>query len=98
MRYSMDEIREKAIPIARKYGVDRLGVFGSYARGEANDESDLDFLIATGHMRGLLQYMAFVLEMEEQFNCHVDVVTDGIMDLDFLNRIKRDEVVLYEAG
>ena len=96
MCYSMDEIREKAVPIARKYGVNRLGVFGSYARGEANDDSDLDFLIATGRMRGLLQYMAFVLEMEEQFGCHVDVVTDGILDTDFLDRIKKDEVVLYQ--
>ena len=49
-------------------------------------------------MRGLLQYMGFVLDLEDAFGCHVDVVTDGIEDQTFLNAIKRDEVILYEAS
>ena len=49
-------------------------------------------------MRGLFQYMGFVLDLEDAFGCHVNVVTDGIQDQSFLNAIKRDEVVLYEAG
>ncbi len=97
MPYTMNEIREKSIPIAQKYGVNRLGLFGSYARGEANSTSDLDFLIDEGQIRGLLQYMGFVLELEDAFGCHVDVVMDGIDDEAFLGRIKEDEVVLYEA-
>ena len=97
MPYTMNEIREKSIPIAQKYGVNRLGLFGSYARGEANSASDLDFLIDEGQIRGLLQYMGFVLELEDAFGCHVDVVMDGIDDEAFLERIKEDEVVLYEA-
>lgn len=98
MCFTMDEIRKKSIPLAKQYGVKRLGLFGSYARGEARDDSDLDFLISTGEMRGLLQYMGFVLDLEDAFGCHVDVVTDGIEDQDFLNAIKRDEVILYEAS
>ena len=98
MCFTIDEIREKAVPIARKYGVRRLGLFGSYARGEADDESDLDFLIDEGKMRGLIQYFGFVYDLEDAFGCHVDVVMDGIEDVDFLRRIQRDEVLLYEAG
>ena len=98
MCFTMEEIREKSIPLAKQYGVKRLGLFGSYARGEARDDSDLDFLIHTGKMRGLLQYMGFVLDLEDAFGCHVDVVTDGIEDQAFLNAIKRDEVILYEAS
>ena len=97
MCFTMEEIKEKSIPLAKKYGIRRLGLFGSYARGEARDDSDLDFLIDTGKMRGLIQYMGFVLDLEDEFGCHVDVVTDGIEDKDFLNTIKKDEVVLYEA-
>ena len=97
MLFSMDEIKQRSIPIAQKYGVNRLGLFGSYARGEANERSDLDFLIDEGKIRGLIQYMGFVLDLEDAFGCHVDVVMDGIQDETFLNRIKRDEVVLYEA-
>lgn len=97
MCFTMQEIIQKSVPLAQKYGVKRLGLFGSYARGEAKDESDLDFLINEGNMRGLIQYMSFVNDLEDAFGCHVDVVMDGIRDQEFLNTIKKDEVVLYEA-
>ncbi|MBE5808954.1 MAG: nucleotidyltransferase [Clostridiales bacterium] len=98
MIYTLEDIRERAVPIAKKYGIRRLGLFGSYARGEQDRDSDLDFLIDEGKMKGLFQYMGFVLDLEEAFGCHVDVVMDGIEDTDFLRHIKSDEVVLYEAG
>ena len=56
MTYELDEIRQKAIPIAKRYGVRRLGLFGSYARGKQTESSDLDFLISKGRIRGLLDY------------------------------------------
>ena len=97
MAYTLEDIRERSVPIAIKHGVKKLCLFGSYARGEQTDQSDLDFLINEGKMRGLLQYMAFVLDLEDEFGCHVDVVMDEIDDKPFLERIKKDEVVLYEA-
>ena len=97
MCFTMEEIKQKSVPLAKKYGIKRLGLFGSYARGEARDDSDLDFLIDEGKMRGLFQYMGFVLDLEDEFGCHVDVVMDGIEDKEFLHTIKKDEVVLYEA-
>ena len=98
MIYTLDEIKSKSVPIAQKYGVKRLGLFGSYARGEPTEHSDLDFLIDVGKIHGLIQYMGFVLDLEDEFGCHVDVVTNRIKDRDFLNHIQRDEVLLYEEG
>ena len=46
--YSIDEIREIVAPIAKQHGVDKVFLFGSYARGEADAQSDLDFLIFGG--------------------------------------------------
>ncbi len=43
MPYTIDEIRIKAMPIAIRYVVDALSLFGSYARDEADEKSDLDF-------------------------------------------------------
>lgn len=96
--YKLEEIKEKAIPIAKKYGVKKLSLFGSYARGEADDESDVDFLIdrGNGKIRSAFSYMAFVLDLEDELKCHVDVVTTGIPDKEFLNEIQQDEVFLYE--
>ena len=44
MIYTIEEIKQKAIPIAQEYGVDSMSLFGSYARGVASEDSDLNFL------------------------------------------------------
>ncbi|MDR2832240.1 MAG: nucleotidyltransferase domain-containing protein [Streptococcaceae bacterium] len=45
MIYTIEEIREIVRPIANKYGIKRVYLFGSYARGEANENSDIDILV-----------------------------------------------------
>lgn len=96
MRYTIDEIKVKVSPIAKNYGIRRASLFGSYARGTANDNSDIDICIDKGRMRSLIQYFAFINDLEKSLQCHVDVVTSGIQDEEFLNNILRDEVLLYE--
>jgi len=96
MCYTINEIKEKAVPIAKFYGIKSLSLFGSYARGEADDESDIDLLIDKGRLKGLLQYFAFVHALEESFHCHIDVVTTGSRNQDFLHSISQEEVLLYE--
>ncbi len=95
--YTIDEIREKAVPIAKKYGVKRLSLFGSYARGEADAQSDVDFLYDAeeSKVKSLFDYMGFVEDLESEFKCHIDLVEDGISDKQFLTDIKNDEVLLY---
>ncbi|MBR5913325.1 MAG: nucleotidyltransferase domain-containing protein [Selenomonadaceae bacterium] len=94
-RFTIEEIKNKAIPIAKKYGVKKLSLFGSYARGDADSESDLDFLFKKGKVLGL-EYFGFVFDLEDEFGCHVDAVSEGISDKKFLAEIKVDEVILYE--
>ena len=96
MCYTIDEIKVKVSPIAKNYGIRRASLFGSYARGTANDDSDIDICIDKGRMRSLIQYFAFINDLEKSLQCHVDVVTSGIQDEEFLNNILRDEVLLYE--
>ncbi len=97
MPYTIDEIRMKAMPIAIRYGVDTLSLFGSYARGEADEKSDLDFLIQKGSMKGLLSYCGMIADLEDVFQRHVDlVIKNAIKDRRFLEEIGRDEVKLYE--
>lgn len=75
--------------------VDSFSLFGSYAKWLANDSSDLDFVMDDGELRGL-QYVSLVLDLEEEFKCHVDVISKGTSNKKFLNAIKKDEVLLYE--
>ena len=45
MIYTIEEIRNKVVPYCKDYGLKRLCLFGSYAKGEATDTSDLDFIM-----------------------------------------------------
>lgn len=96
MIYTIDEIKRKSIPIAKEYGIDSLSLFGSYARGEAKEDSDLDFYFDDGDLNGLIQYFSLVHRLEDVFNCHVDLVSTGINNKKFLDEIKKDGVLLYE--
>lgn len=93
--YTIEQIKKKAVPIAQRYQVDSLSLFGSYARNEQNEKSDIDFLIEKGEIKNLFQYVRFFQELEKEFGCHVDVVTTGIKDENFLNKINKERKLLY---
>lgn len=93
--YTINEIKEKTIPIAKKFGVDELSLFGSYARNEQTENSDVDFFIESGELKGYFAYFDFVDDLEKTLNCHVDVIMNGIEDKDFENSIKKEKKVLY---
>ncbi len=64
--------------VLREMGVRRLGLFGSVARGDAREESDLDFVVEF-ERKSFDAYMNLKLFLEELFDCRVDLVlTDGI--------------------
>lgn len=96
MVFTVEDIQRRIIPIVMKYGINSISLFGSYAKGNANEDSDLDFVMDKGELRGLIQYMSLVEDLEEEFNCHVDLVSKGSSNKKFLNAIREDEVLLYE--
>jgi predicted nucleotidyltransferase len=94
--YSIPEISRIASPIAHSYGINRLSVFGSYARGEATPRSDIDFrIVDDGSLRGLIRLAGFCRELEAALNSRIDVLTNDVLDDDFLNRIKDEEIIVY---
>ena len=95
--FSLDEICRISLPIAEKYGVYKLYLFGSYARGEATDSSDIDLLIEKGDIRNLLDYFAFVSDLEDIFGKHVDVVTITCNDKEFVEKVMDEAILIYES-
>ena len=95
MVFTIDDIKRRVIPIVIKYGINTFSLFGSYARGEANEDSDLDFVMDKGDLRGL-QYVSLVQDLEEEFDCHVDVISKGSSNKKFLDAVSGEEVLLYE--
>ncbi len=77
MNPTLEEISEKARPVFEKYGVKRARIFGSYARGEAKPDSDIDILITTPPAMSLFSYMDFKEQLEAELGRSVDVVSEG---------------------
>ena len=70
---SLSRIKEIIKPIALKYKVKEIYLFGSYARGEATSESDLDFLVFGGEDFKLTLIFSLAEELREAFQKNVDV-------------------------
>lgn len=95
MIYNLDEIKNIVVPLVKEYGVAKISLFGSYAKGKATDDSDLDFIIDKGDLMGL-QYFSLLKELEAAFDCDIDLITTGFSNKEFLNKIHNEEVLLYE--
>ena len=67
-------LREELPDLRTSYGVDELGIFGSYVRGEQTADSDLDILVSFSRTPTLLGLSAFKHHLEDTLNMRVDVV------------------------
>ncbi len=72
----LQEKRQDILQLARKYGAANVRVFGSVARGEADPESDIDFLIDMEPGRTLFDLGGLVYELRELLGMPVDVVPE----------------------
>jgi len=93
--YSISDIQRIVKPIAARYGVERMTLFGSYARGENTPDSDIDLRIDRGHVHGL--QMAFLLtDLEDALHTKVDLLSTNALDEAFLSAIREEEKLMYE--
>ena len=96
-QYTMEELRNRIAPIAQQYGVQSVSLFGSYSKGTAADDSDIDLKIEKGKLKSLFQICGFRLAVEDALERPVDLVTSESSDRDFLDMIAKDEVLLYRT-
>ncbi|MBQ0067613.1 MAG: nucleotidyltransferase domain-containing protein [Phascolarctobacterium sp.] len=95
MNTNIETLKQKITPIADKYGLKAVYLFGSRARGDAKADSDYDFYIHKGKIVGL-QLISFERALEDVLGCNVDVITSGVHSERLKKSIKRDGVLLYE--
>lgn len=92
-----ETIQYYVVSLAEEYGAEKVSLFGSYATGQANPESDVDLLLDKGRIRGM-QVLDFQEALAEKLGRPVDVVTTAGASPRFLDKIRKNEVVLYEAS
>lgn len=95
---TIEKIKEIITPICKSYGIKRAYLFGSYARGEATEKSDVDIRIEAGKIRGLFQLSGFRLDLVDALDTEVDLlsVLPDPQYKKFRESLKRDEILLYE--
>ena len=74
---SLNETREKILELAKLYGINRVRVFGSVARGEDKLRSDIDLLVNFDEGRSLFDLIAFKNDIEKLLGRKVDVVSEN---------------------
>ena len=85
-------IAKIAVPIFKKNGVVKAGIFGSYARGKQTKKSDIDFLIKTKKGMSLLDVAGIKIELEERLKKKVDLVEYEIIKPRIKEQILSEEV------
>ena len=84
--------RDDILRLAAKYGARNVRAFGSVARGEADEASDLDLLVELEPGRSLLDLGGLQFELEALLGCRVDVVTERGLKRRIRDRVLREAV------
>jgi uncharacterized protein len=86
--------REQILGIAARHGASNVRVFGSVARGDAREESDVDILVDLAPGRSLLDHAALMVDLQDLLGRRVDVATERGLKPHVRERILREAVRL----
>jgi predicted nucleotidyltransferase len=90
---TIKQIKERIKPVMERHGVKNVYLFGSYARGEANSNSDVDIYCDRGDVDTLFKAVAFNDELEKALGKKVDVVTIGSRMDDFFRQQLEEDMI-----
>jgi predicted nucleotidyltransferase len=86
--------RDTILATAARHGAGNIRVFGSVARGDADDLSDLDLLVDLDHDRSLMDMGGLLMDLQGQLNMHIDVATERMLRRDIRERVLSEAVPL----
>lgn len=108
MLLSINEIRDKITPVAQKYDLRAVYLFGSYARNEADENSDIDLLVdrTDSKIKSMFDMGGLYEELQTCLEKSIDVVTTHTLEQEstkertpyFIENINAERVLIYEQG
>jgi predicted nucleotidyltransferase len=90
----IQEISSKIIYILRQHQVKKASLFGSVARGEAREDSDVDLLVEFEGRKSLLDLIGLKLDLEDNLNRRFDVLTYESLHPLLKERILKEQVAI----
>lgn len=94
MRETIAKLKNKIIPVLEQHDVIHAAVFGSFARGEEREDSDLDLLVELREDKTLLDLVALKLELEEVLEREIDIVTDNALQSGIKEIVLKEQVAI----
>jgi len=93
----LNELKEAATPIFLKYPIDKVSVFGSCARDQMNENSDIDILVNFYSAVGMFKFIEIKQELEEKLHHKIDLITyNALEDSEIRDEVMMEAVSIYE--
>jgi predicted nucleotidyltransferase len=89
---TIEEIRQKILPVLEKHNIKKAGLFGSFIRGEMREDSDIDILVEIEDNISLLDFVGIKLEIEDVLGRKVDLVEYSTIKPLLKDRIIKEQV------
>jgi hypothetical protein len=93
---NIEKLKKQITPVLEKYGVRRASLFGSSARGQDTEGSDIDILVELGEKGGLFTLASLKRELEQETGAEVDLLTFNSINPLLKEDILKDEFSIYE--
>ena len=90
-----DTMEERIVSILRKHGAITIKIFGSYARGEAREDSDIDIVVDFKDTKSLLELIGIEQELEDSLGIKVDLLTPSSISPYLRDAIEKEAKVIF---
>ncbi|MFT4298230.1 MAG: nucleotidyltransferase family protein [Aeromicrobium sp.] len=94
LRALIEQHRDEVAAILRRHGVSSVQIFGSVARGDADEDSDIDLLFTRPDGMGLFSIVAMGHELSDVLGVRVDPVPDGALHQHLRSKVLADAITL----
>ena len=91
----LEKMKEKIKPVAKKYNLAYVWIFGSYAKKKQKKDSDVDIIVRTEDVIGGFKIVEVKFALEEALEKQVDIITTGSIKGSLLENENLEEVLVY---
>ena len=92
----LEKMKEKIKPVAKKYNLAYVWIFGSYAKKKQKKDSDVDIIVRTEDVLGGFKIVEVKFALEEALEKQVDIITTGSIRGSLLEDEDLEEVLVYK--
>lgn len=91
----LESIKKNIVPVLKDNDAEFVGIFGSYARGENNPESDVDILVRFSKTKGLFEIIGLEMELSDKLGKKVEIISEKYLHPYLRSEVAKDLKIFY---